>query len=247
MRQSTGWLSALSALALSLPAHGAAIVASNFDQIARINSLGGTAFQIGGAGPGTPLFNSASFVGGISDQTGILVSLPGWDFVDSTGPITDVGPTEPANIASLLTGVPTDLTFTQPGPGGPDGTIGDGSIQFSAGDSISVFWSTVQTGTAGLGADLFVATNTAGGGGADFTFKLGGVVVDTLLGFAIPGGDPASGSGGVLINTTAPFDEIFIFGLGGSVEIDAIGALPTPGSLALLAPAGALLLRRRRT
>lgn len=246
MRHHTTLSAALVALIAGSSAQAAIIVSSNFDQIAMVNALGGTASQIGGAAPGTPLFNSTDFVGPHSDQTGVLITMPGWDFIDSTGPITDVGPTEPANIASLLVGVPTDMTFTQPGAGGPDGTIGDGSIQFSAGDSISVFWNSVQTGTPGVGADLFVATNTAGGGGADFIFRLGGVDVDSLLGFVIPGGPGASGAGGVLINTTFAFDEIFIVGLGGSVEIDAIGSIPAPGAAGLALLGTLAAFRRRR-
>lgn len=237
---------ALGSLLVSVPSYGAMIVSSAFDQVAAVNSVGGTVFQIGGAGPGTQLFAGGNFVAPHSGLTGVLVSMPGWNFISSTGPINDVGPTEPANISSLLTGVPTDMTYTQPAGGGPDGTIGDGSIQFSAGDSISAFWSFPQTGTPGAGADMFIATDTAGGGRADFIFRLGGIDVDSLLNFQIPGGPGGSGSGGVFINTTATFDEVFILGVFNSVEIDAIGVIPTPGAFALAAPAGVLLLRRRR-
>jgi hypothetical protein len=237
---------AIALLAGVTPAHAANVVSSNFDQIAAVSALGGTAFQLGGDAPGTQLFTAGDFVGSVSSQTGVQIALPGWDFIDSTGPLNDVGPTEPANIAVLLTGVPTDMTYTQPGAGGPDGTIGDGSIQFSNGDSISVFWNSTQTGLPGIGADMLIATNTAGGGGTNFFFRLGGVDVDSLLGFVIPGALGGSGTGGVFINVTAPFDEIFIVGLGGSVEIDAIGTIPAPAATALLAPLGLLAWRRRR-
>lgn len=237
---------AVSGLLAGVPSYGAIVVGSAFDQVATVNSLGGTVFQIGGSGPGTQLFTSGNFVGPISTLTGVRIAIPGWDFADTAGPFTDSGATEPGNIASLLTGVPTDMTFTQPGAAGPDGTIGDGSIHFTQGDFVSLFWSSVQAGTPGAGADLFIATDTNGGGKADLTFLLGGIVVDSLLKQTIPGGNAGSGQGGLLVNVSKPFDEILIRGVSGNVEIDAIGVLPTPGSLALAAPAGALMLRRRR-
>lgn len=237
---------AIAALAGVAPANAAIVVSSSFDQVARVNTLGGTVFQIGGGAPGNQMFTSANFVGPFGPDTGVLVNLPGWDWVDFTGPMTDVGPTEPANFPFLLTNEPNDMTFTQPGPGGPDGTIGDSSIQFSPGDSVSLFWNVTQVGTAGPGADFFIVTDPNSGGMADFVFRLGGITVDSLLGVVVPGGGPSSGTGGILVNVGAAFDEVIITGLSGEVEIDALASVPTPGGLALAAPAFALLLRRRR-
>lgn len=237
---------AICGLAFGVPAQGAIVVSSSFDQVARVNTLGGTVFQIGGGAPGNQMFTSPDFVGPFGPDTGVLVNLPGWDWADSNGPMTDVGPTEPANFPVLLTGAPNDMTFTQPGPGGPDGTIGDSSIQFSPGDSVSLFWNVTQVGTAGPGADFFIVTDPNSGGMADFVFRLGGVTVDSLLGIVVPGGGPSSGTGGILVNVGAAFDEVIITGLSGEVEIDALASVPAPGAIALAAPACAVLLRRRR-
>lgn len=246
MRQSAT-TALLFALGAAASAQAAFVVNSNFDQVAMINTLGGTVHQIGGTGAGNQMFTAGDYTGPFGPTTGVLVNMPGWDFVDSAGVMIDPPPTEASNIPSLhLIGAPLDITFTQPGPGGPDGTDGDSSIFFSAGDSVSVFWNSVQNGLPGVGADLFIFTDPNSGGQANFTFRLGGVDVDTLLNVTVPGGPLATGFGGMLVNTLAAFDEIFIEGVSGNVEIDAIGSVPAPGFLGLGFAGGLLAAHRRR-
>lgn len=233
---------------------GVTQVAAGFDQIANINALGGTVFQIGGGTPGLQLFTSADFNGpaatSISSSTGVSVSLPNYVFA-STSTFNGVG-NEPGNVAFALLGTPTDLTFTSPGgtvASGPDFTNGgDGSVQFISGSVGTLFYG-LTTAIAGGVSDVVIFTNTAGGGRADIEFLLNGNVVDSVLNITVPGGGPGSGHGGLVLNLNdgLSFDTIRVRGRSGSVEIDAIGVLiPTPGAAALLGLGGLVAARRRR-
>jgi len=223
---------------------------SNFDLIARINTLGGTVNQIGGGNNGGVMLNAGSFVGTPDTASGVLVSLPGWQF-GTAAVLTDSGASEPGNIASLLTGVPTDLTYTTPGAGGPDGTIGDGSIHFTPGDTATVTMGSLLA-AAGSSIDLFIFTNTNSGGTIDLVLFSGGIAVPggSILGLTVPGGGAGSGTGGVILNIPdgLVYDTIFWTCQSGEVEIDAIAApIPAPGAAGLvLGLAGMCLGRRRR-
>ena len=199
---------------------------ANYDQLTRIFNLGGTITQIGGGAPGTILTSAADFVGTVNTQSGLAVSLPNFVFassVISSGPFpTGIGP---AQSATQLLGPPTDLTFTLPGAGGPDGGSGDGSVDFSAGNSVTLGLPQEVTTCDGASVDLLVFSNSGGGGTGRILLKHNGVPVfsETRV---IPGGTAGSGTGGVSYDFADgfKFDEIEITCLSGSIEIDAVAA-----------------------
>lgn len=249
---------ALGALVLFVPAlrdHAQAVptytvTESSVDQIALINTLGGTVFQIGGGG--TQLFTSAGFVGPVSNLTGVNVAtLPGWLFASQ---IINQGtfPTgaEPGNSADHLLGKPTDLTFTAPGPGGPDGGAGDGSVLFLPpgatypGDYVVLGFNGPVT-IGGAGRDFVVFTNTAGGGTGYFEFFNNGTEVASVT-EVLKATTAGSGVGGLAIDFSQPFTFTSlkissVYGTGaantGGIEIDAVAVnvVPEPATLTLLA------------
>ncbi|HUV29755.1 MAG TPA: T9SS type A sorting domain-containing protein [Acidobacteriota bacterium] len=203
---------------------------TNFDQVARLDHLGGTIIQIGGGAPGKVLYIASDFVPPVNSQSGVDVTLPDFGFVDF---IVDYGsfPTglEPGNSADHLAGPPTDMTFTAPGPGGPDGGDGDGSLAFAAGNFCTVGYSQAVTTCNGANTDFVVFTNTNGGGTAELQFRLNGVTVHTLT-RVFPGGSAGSGIGGITFDLPdgLVFNEVKISCLAGPVEIDALAARTAP-------------------
>jgi len=200
--------------------------ASGFDQIGRLNELGGTVIQIGGGAPGTVLTDATDFVPPINSQSGVDVTLPNFAFATS---VVDYGSfpngIQPGNSADHLLGEPTDLTFTAPGAGGPDGGDGDGSIAFGAGNYCVLGFGSAITTCSGSNADLFLFTNTDGGGNAELTFRKNGTTVYTLS-QVLPSGAAGSGMGGVTLDLPdgIEFNELRIQCLTGILEIDAVGA-----------------------
>jgi len=244
---------ALAALAAAVVAStaGAAltVTASSFDQVAALNLVGASVTQIGAGNPGGVLLNSGGFVGAPNTLSGVSVVGGTLAFPVSSVVFADVGPTQVGNIASVLTGAPTDITFTLPGPGGPDGTVGDGSFSLSSGDIVGVGFAAPITALAGSTIDLFVFTNTDGAGTGDIGIYLGGLLIDSISGVFVPGGAAGSGTGGLAINIPdgLVFDAVRVRGATGNLEIDAIGAIiPAPSAAALLGLSGLVALRRRR-
>ncbi|MBD3297543.1 MAG: T9SS type A sorting domain-containing protein, partial [candidate division Zixibacteria bacterium] len=199
---------------------------SNFDQVAQIVAMGGTVTQLGGGDPGKNLLAASDFVPPVNTQSGVSVSLPGYGFV---GSVIDAGTfptgTEPGNSANLLLSTPTDLTFTTPGSGGPDGSDGDGSVAFTSGDYVELSFDSVFTACNGSPTDFVIYTNSASGGNVEFIFSEGATVnhVDTVY---VPGGTAGSGLGGVTLDLPdgIRFDRFVATGLSGTAEIDGFAA-----------------------
>jgi hypothetical protein len=255
LRRSLGLGLAASGLVLCLPLGSAwalSVTDSNFDQIAKIVSAGGTATQIGGASPGKNLTNSGDFDGTAGTQTGVAVSLPDYTFVQSVPALNDGGSTEPGNTASMLLGSPTDMTFTTPGSGGPDGGPGDGSVQIVGGGG-SVTLSFDQDFTAGGGETedilLFTNTNSFNPMSMDYGEATVELLDNTLslinymgtdqkLDVMIPMGVAGSGMGGVTLDVP---DGVTFYALritplsGNAVEIDGAAVIPEPATALLLA------------
>ncbi|HBS28611.1 MAG TPA: hypothetical protein DEB06_03970 [Phycisphaerales bacterium] len=245
--------------AVSGSALGASVAASGFDQVARINALGGSVSQIGGGMNGKVLLTAADFVpGGSTALSGVSVSLAGWQFA-SSALLMDAAPTQVGNIAALAFGAPTDITFTAPGAGGPDATAGDGSLSLSASSPTSRDVLTLNFGAqkaaAGSATDAIIFTDTDGGGSFSLEVLLNGMVVDSVPGaVGATGGAFASALGGYIIDLPdgLMFDALRVTALSSFVEIDAaavrVRIIPLP-SAAGLATAGLLALagaRRRR-
>jgi hypothetical protein len=248
-------LAAAAALLWTPPAFALTITDQGFDQIAKINALGGTVTQIGGVNAGGTLLTAADFCGSVATcgatvNTGLSVSGTSFHFVTQVLNFNDGGSTEPGNLASALAGSATDATFTLPGPGGPDGTNGDGSIQFLQGGSALLEFGQDIFAGFGVTEDLFFFTNTASGGDAFIELLDNSVVVESITA-TLPDGAEGSGFGGLTLDVTDGliFDAIQLTASlnGLPVEIDAVAALPEPSLLGLLATGlfGLAALRRR--
>ncbi|MBD3403432.1 DUF4114 domain-containing protein, partial [candidate division GN15 bacterium] len=198
----------------------------DFDQLNRLTDLGATITQLGGGAPGQPLADAGDFVGPVNSQSGVSVSLP--DFAFATV-VTNTGsfPVGPGlnNSSDNLIGAPTDLTFTLPGPGGPDGGAGDGSIDFSSGQHVTLGFAQPITTCNGAEVDFFLFTNTASAGTGTVEFRDGSTVVHTYNG-SIPGASAGTGMGGLTLDLPdgVTFDRVRIANNGGSFEVDAIAA-----------------------
>ncbi|MDX9858558.1 MAG: T9SS type A sorting domain-containing protein [candidate division Zixibacteria bacterium] len=200
--------------------------ALSFDQIMRYTELGATITQVGGGAPGTLLTESSDFVGPVNSQSGVSFSLPNFAFatiVHSTGSFP-VGPGL-YNSSDNLLGAPTDLTFTLPGPGGPDGGAGDGSIDFSSGNNVTIGFGQDITSCNGAEVDFILFTNTASAGNGTIRFRDGGTTVYTYTG-PIPGASAGTGTGGLTIDLPdgVTFDRVRISNNSGSFEVDAVAA-----------------------
>lgn len=218
-----------------------------FDQVQKVNDLGGTVYELPGAA--NQMFDSGDFIGPVSTSTGVQVTLPGYEFASSYANFNDGGSSEPGNLPSLMLGSPTDVTFTLPGSGGPDGTNGDGSVQLVTGGYVDLFFATLRTGT-NSDSDIFIFTNTANTGTADVTLLLGGLeVLGESVNTMFPMGTAASGTGGILLDVAygVAFDGIRIDNVMTSAEIDGVAAIPEPatGLLVMLGLAGLARARRR--
>jgi len=206
----------------------------NYDQVARINVLGGTISQLGGGAPGTILETADDFVPPINSQSGVSVTLPNFAFVSQ---IINSGsfPTgsEPGNSADHLIGPPTDMTFTTPGAGGPDGGSGDGSVAFSSNNHCVIGFPQEVTTCNGANVDFIVFTNTAGGGSAQLKFKLNGTTVHTIN-RTLPGGSVSTGMGGVTFDLPdgITFNQVRIECTSGHLELDAFAARTSPSPTA---------------
>ncbi|MFH1687502.1 MAG: T9SS type A sorting domain-containing protein [bacterium] len=205
---------------------------ANYDQVDRITALGGTVIQVGGGNPGGVLTSASDFVLPINSQSGVSVTLPNFAFADA---VTDYGTfpnvLESGNAADYMLGGPTDLTFTTPGAGGPDGGPGDGSVAFAAGDHCALGFLYEITTCNGANTDLMILTNTNGGGTADLALRLDGTDVYSFS-RVIPGQSAGSGVGGVTFDLPdgITFDEISISCVSGYLEIDAVAARTAPSS-----------------
>ena len=240
------WAAALLAgLLLASPALAISVTESNFDQVAKINSLGGTVQQIKQDGTlGGMLSTAGQFVGSPNNLSGVLVTLPGWLFAVSDTPFVPGSSSEPGNVVANLYGAPTDLTFTTPGAGGPDlasgDGSGDGSVQLLAGGYVRLHFAQPITAAAGITRDLFIFTNTAGNGTASIQLidPWNNLISGQSVNSIVPGGNAGTGIGGVLLDipTGTVYQGILLTVLSGSVEVDAVGAtsVPEPATLTLL-------------
>lgn len=238
----------LAAVVLLLPGAGWAlsITDQDFDQIAGINALGGSVSQIGGSNDGGTLLSASNFGGPISALTGVDVTLPGYTFVFDAD-VMDGGSTEPGNFASVLLSAPTDITFTQPGSGGPDGTAGDGSLQLLGGGTALLNLGSSIVAATGEVNDIFFFTDTASGGDLEIELWNGEQFLEetTVSIFSVPAG---SGIGGVLLDVTdgLEYTAIRLAAIGAPVEIDAVAVAPEPSAFALLLTGVLALLGVRR-
>lgn len=228
------------------------IIDQGFDQVALINALGGSVKQVGGSNNGGVLLDASDFGGAPSATTGVDVTLPGYQYAfDAT--VMDGGSSEPGNLSSILLGSPTDLTFTLPGAGGPDGTLGDGSLQLLAGGMLTLSLGASVFAPVGETADIFLFTDTAGGGSIDIELLLGSTVVDSIT-VNLPGAIAGSGQGGVLLDVLDGLEyeaiRLVASQTSTSVEIDAVAVagatVPEPAAFALVA-LGLLALLALRT
>ncbi len=207
---------------------------SGFDQINRIAQLNGTVTQVGGGTPGAVLTSASDFVGPLNALSGVSVTLPNFIFVSS---VSDYGSFPsgigPVQSADQLVGSPTDLTFTLPGAGGPDGGSGDGSVDFVVGNFVSLEFSQEVTVCDGASVDLIIFTNTDGSGEAKLLFKKDGYPVH-VMNQTMYSGVAGSGDGGITIDIAdgVEFDEIEITCLTGTLEIDAVAARILPSASA---------------
>jgi len=205
---------------------------ANFDQVMRLNQLGGSVTQIGGGDPGKVLYSADDYVAPVNSQSGVTVTLPNFVHADH---VVHYGsfPTgsEPGNSADHMLGAPTDLTFTAPGAGGPDGGDGDGSVLFDAGNRCVLGFPEDITTCHGANADLVVFTNTGGSGNGKLYFRKNGSTVHTMT-MTIPNGSSSSGIGGITLDLPdgLTFNQIKIKCLSGAFEIDALACRTAPSS-----------------
>ncbi len=199
---------------------------ANYDQIAKINQLGGTVVQIGGGMPGKVLTVASDFVAPVNTLSGVTVTLPNFVFASGVAAYgsfpSGIGP---AQSADQLIGAPTDLTFTTPGAGGPDVGNGDGSCDFNAGNYASMAFASDITTCNGASVDLIIFTNSDGGGTATITLKRNGLTVLSVS-RNVPGGTVGSGNGGVTFDLPDgfTFDEVSMTCTAGNIEVDAFAA-----------------------
>jgi hypothetical protein len=256
----------LGALLLAPTAGALTVTDADFDQIAKIVALGGTVTQVGGTSPGKNLLVSTppspnGFEGTPDSQSGVGVSMPDYFFVQSVPNFNDGGSVEPGNTANMLLGGPTDITFTTPGIGGPDGGPGDGSVQILdglAGGTITVSFDRTLEAPVGENEDLFIFTNTAAmnPGGMEYgdaTVELLDSNLQLIAGQSvlamIPMGMVGSGMGGVTLDIPdgTTFYAVRISpSTANGVEIDGVAAIPEPSTVLLLAAGLAALAARRR-
>ncbi len=200
-----------------------------YDQLASINNLGGTVTQVGGGSPGTVLLTSADFVLPLNSLSGVSVLLPDFIFADS---IADYGTFSTdstfGNSPFYMLSSPTDMTYTLPGSGGPDGGDGDGSITFVSGDYCVIGFKQYIASCYASNSDFVVFTNTDGGGNADFNFLLDDSVVFSVNKSFIAG-MAGSGDGGTYIDLPDGiiYNMVHIVCQSSSLEIDAIAARVT--------------------
>ncbi len=206
---------------------------SNFDQVDFINDFGGSVIQIGGGSPGKILYVGSDYDNPVNSQSGILVTLPAFGWVDY---IVDYG-TFPsgtvANSGDQLIGTPSDMTYSAGGPSGPDGTDGDGSVPFSTHNWIIAGFYDDQTSCHGSNSDLVLFTGTSGHGNAQLYLRHNGSpVYDTLV--EVTGGSTGSGIGGVIVDLPdgLTYNEIKVRSKNGSFDLDAIAGRngPSPTS-----------------
>ena len=202
---------------------------SSYDQVAMVNHLGGTVTQVGGGSPGTMLLTEDDYVPPVNSQSGVAVTLPDFVFPDQVVAYgTFPNSLGAGNSPDYIIGPPTDVTYTTPGAGGPDGGPGDGSIEFGQGDWCVLGFPETVTTCNGAAVDLIIFTNTAGGGPAVLKFRLDGVEVHSLS-TDIAGGSSSSGMGGNTLDLPdgVTFNEVYIqnsYGRPPKFEIDAIAA-----------------------
>jgi len=205
---------------------------SYFDQIERLNLLGATVSQVGGGAPGAVLYEASDFVGTVSSQTGVAVTLPNFGFaagIVSYG--TFPSGITPGNSAYHLLGPPTDLSFTTVGAGGPDGGDGDGSVTFGSGDYCVLGFGQVITTCDGSSSDLLIFTNSNSNGTAALEFRIGATVVYSTSRL-LQSGAAGSGVGGVKLDLPdgISFDRLGIAWSAGSFGIDGFAARTAPSS-----------------
>ena len=206
--------------------------AAYYDQILRLNQVGGSITQIGGGSPGQVLAQASDFVPPVNSQSGVSVALPNFAW---GGTVIDYGffPSGilPANSADHLTGAPTDLSFTAVGAGGPDGGDGDGSVNFTTGDHCTIGLNQTITTCDGANIDLLLFTGSGGTGSTQIDLYLGGVLAHSTT-TTVNGGATASGLGGASLDLPdgLTFDRVAIIWLSGTFRLDALATRTAPSS-----------------
>jgi len=210
------------------PAHAVSLtlVDINFNEELKIQALGGTVAHITGA---------------THELSGVTVTMPGWIFASGyTLEVIDPN-AEPGNNPAYLLGAPTDLTFTEPGPGGPDGGVGDGSVKLKNLGTVTLSFPQTITAPFGVINDLFLITDTANGG----KVKVEIPGVDPFISGKINATPYGKPWGGLLLDIPDGFQysQVTLSIFTGNIEIDALAAntipvstvhTPEPGTWALL-------------